>query len=121
MTKTRALLPNLSALGLGCLLLGALSGRTLANSDNGPGSESDQPLLRPTSVVSTSGNVQNAEALVADHQGYATLTMVQGGAAPMIILDYGRDVGGLPVFDVIAVTGTPKLQAIYSDAEVPAA
>ena len=74
-------------------------------------------MLRPISVVSTSGYVQNAEALVADHQGYATLTMVQGGAPPMIILDYGHDVGGLPVFDVSAVSGTPRLQAIYSEAK----
>jgi hypothetical protein len=37
-------------------------------------------------VVSTSGNVQNAQALVEGHGGYATLTMVQGGAPPMIIL-----------------------------------
>jgi hypothetical protein len=49
--------------------------------------------------------------------GGVTLTMVQGGAPPMIILDYRRDVGGLPVFDVSAVSGTPRLQAIYSEAK----
>jgi alpha-L-rhamnosidase len=35
----------------------------------------------------------------------------------MIILDYGRDVGGLPVFEVTNVSGTPKLQAFYSEAQ----
>ena len=37
--------------------------------------------------------------------------MTAGGAAPMVILDYGRDVGGIPVFEVSAVSGTPNLQA----------
>lgn len=78
--KTRSSFQNINALGLGCLLLGALSGHALAVSDDGQSHESRQSLLRPTSVVSTSGDVQNAEALVADHEGYATLTMVQGGA-----------------------------------------
>jgi alpha-L-rhamnosidase len=73
--------------------------------------------LRPIKVVSTTGNVSNAEALVADGQGYTSLTMVQGGTAPMIILDYGHDVGGLPVFEVTSVSGTPKLQAIYSESQ----
>jgi alpha-L-rhamnosidase len=74
-------------------------------------------LLLPLTVVSTTGNVQNADALVAGHGGVATLTMAAGGTAPMIILDYGRDVGGLPVFEVISVSGTPKLQAIYSESQ----
>src|SRR4051812_11150595 len=113
MMKKPQLLQNFSAFGLGCLLLGTLSGPVLADSDDGPGQECRKPLLRPLSVVSTSGNVQNAEALVADHQGYATLTMVQGGTAPMVILDYGRDVGGLPAFEVSSVSGTPRLKAIY--------
>jgi alpha-L-rhamnosidase len=75
------------------------------------------PLLRPVKVVSTSGNVQNADALVEGHSGYATLTMAAGGTAPMIILDYGRDVGGLPIFEVASVSGTPQLQAIYSESQ----
>ena len=74
-------------------------------------------IFRPVKVVSTTGNVRNAEALVAGHEGYATLTMEDGGTAPMVILDYGRDVGGLPVCEVSAVWGTPKLQAIYSEAQ----
>jgi alpha-L-rhamnosidase len=115
--KKRSLHQNFSALGIGCLLLGALNGRVLADSDVGPGPDSSEPLLRPVKVVSTTGNVSNAEALIEGHGGSATLTMVQGGAAPMIILDYGRDVGGLPVFEVTSVTGTPNLQAFYSEAQ----
>jgi hypothetical protein len=74
MIKTRSLLQNLNALGLGCLLLGALPGLTLADSDDGTGPESRQPLLRPISVVSASGNVQNAHALGgAGAQRHATI------------------------------------------------
>jgi Bacterial alpha-L-rhamnosidase C-terminal domain len=39
------------------------------------------------------------------------------GPAPMVILDYGRDVADLPVFEVSAVSGTPQLQAIYSESQ----
>src|SRR5260370_1107018 len=117
MIKKRSLLQNFRAIGIGCLLSGTLSGSALADSSEDSGSESREPLLRPIKVVSTSGNVTNAEALIEDHEGYATLTMVQGSPAPQIILDYGRDVGGLPVFDVAAVSETPKLQAIYSEAQ----
>lgn len=91
---------NFNTLGIGCLFSGALSSFALADSDENPGPHSREPLLRPIKVVSTTGNVSNAEALVADAQGYTSLTMVQGGTAPMIILDYGHDVGGLPVFEV---------------------
>jgi hypothetical protein len=82
MIRTRSLLQNSSVLGLGCLLLGALSGATLADSDDSPVLESRQPLVRPISVVSTSGNVQNAETLLAANGGYTTLTWGGQGAAP---------------------------------------
>src|SRR5271165_5180542 len=117
MIKKPQLLQNFSAFGLGCLLLGTLSGSALADPGKDSDSESSEPLLRPIKVVSTSGNVTNADALVEDHEGYATLTMVQGSPAPQIILDYGHDVGGLPVFEVTSISGTPKLQAICSEAQ----
>jgi alpha-L-rhamnosidase len=115
--KMRVLLEHLSSLGLGCLLLVTLSNSAAADSFEDWGPLSSEPLLRPVKVVSTSGNVQNAEALIEGHGGSATLTLVQGGPAPIIILDYGRDVGGAPFFDVSAVSGTPKLQASYSEAQ----
>ena len=82
--------------------------------DRGP--SANEPLLRPVKLVSVSGNVQNAEALIRGHGGSATLTMIEGGPTPTIVVDYGRDVGGLPVFEIETVTqGTPELQAIYSE------
>jgi hypothetical protein len=117
MLKKRSLLQTFSALGIGCLLLGALSSFAFADSDEGPGLQSREPQLRPLKVVSTSGHVTNAEALVAGHDGYATLSWGGVGPAPQVVLDYGREVGGLPVFDVTAVSGTPSLEAIYSEAQ----
>jgi alpha-L-rhamnosidase len=75
-------------------------------------------LVHPLRVESTSGQVTNAQALVAGHHGFATMTWGGTGSAPMIVLDYGRDVGGIPVFDVVSVSnGTPTLRAIYSEGE----
>src|SRR5258707_13606542 len=116
MIKKCPLLQSFGALGLGCLLLGAVSSQAFADSGEDSGSESREPLLRPIKVVSTSGNVTNAEALVEDHEGYATLTMAQGSTPPQTILDYGRDVAGLPAFDADAVHKPPKHQAVTSRA-----
>src|ERR1700740_3642708 len=103
------------AFAASCLLLLAVTPKpTLADSGNPDAAiESDgaepttfadgQKLMRPVRVESTSGQVSNAEALVAGHHGFATLTWGGVGSAPMIILDYGRDVGGIPVFDVVSV------------------
>jgi len=101
----------------GCVWLGALClsapAQAAADREDGP----NPPLLRPLKVVSTSGNVQNAEALVDGHGGYATLTWGGQGPAPMVILGYGRDVGGLPFFEVAGASGTPQLQALYSETQ----
>lgn len=68
----------------------------------------------PTAVVSTSGGVTGAQNLVCGASGTATLTMASGGATPSIVLDYGKITGGVPYFDVTAESGSPTLQAGYS-------
>ena len=73
------------------------------------------PNVTPVAVVSTSGNVTNAAALASGGSGSATLTMASGGTAPVIILDYGKDVGGFPYFTVAAESGSPVLRAAYSE------
>jgi hypothetical protein len=74
--------------------------------------------VRPVSIVSVSGDVTGAASLLSDHPGgTATLTMQPGGAAPVLLLDYGKDVGGLPYFDVTAASGNPDLHVSYSEAE----
>ncbi|WP_410643540.1 alpha-L-rhamnosidase C-terminal domain-containing protein [Amycolatopsis sp. lyj-346] len=73
------------------------------------------PNVTPVAVVSTSGNVTNAAALTSGGSGSAKLTMVPGGPAPRILLDYGKDVGGFPYFAVTAASGNPVLRAAYSE------
>ena len=51
-----------------------------------------------------SGAVTNAEGLVDPSKGPATLTYTAGGQPPVVVLDYGREVGGLPFFTASAVT-----------------
>ncbi|MBR8040250.1 hypothetical protein KDW85_17720 [Burkholderia cenocepacia] len=75
----------------------------------------DGELIRPVRVVSTAGNVANADALTTG--GSTTLTMASGGPSPTVTLDYGRVVGGLPVFQVSSVSGRPALQAVYAEAQ----
>lgn len=85
----------------------------------------------PVSVVSTSGAVEGARNLLCDGSssgsgsgggkgsvksgGTTTLTYVEGGAPPTILLDYGQEVGGLPYFTVSAASGSPTLKASYSE------
>jgi alpha-L-rhamnosidase len=71
----------------------------------------------PTAIVTTSGTVTGAQNLVCGGSGAATLTMTSGGATPAIVLDYGREVGGVPYFDVSAESGSPQLTAGYSEGE----
>ena len=70
--------------------------------------------VHPTAVQSTSGEVSNAQGLVTG-QGAATLTMTAGSPAPTIVLDYGKDIGGIPSFQIRSETGTPTLTASYSE------
>ncbi|WP_442574550.1 alpha-L-rhamnosidase C-terminal domain-containing protein [Microbacterium sp. F51-2R] len=66
-------------------------------------------------VVETSGNVQNAQALVKGGAGAATLTWDGTGQAPYIILDHGPVVGGLPYFNVDSSSGTVGVRTAYSE------
>ncbi len=73
------------------------------------------PAVCPTSVVTTSGTVTGARNLLCGGSGGATLTMTSGGATPTIVFDYGKEVGGLPYFTVSSESGSPTLQAGYSE------
>ena len=68
----------------------------------------------PVHIVRTSGTVSGARAL-AGGGGGATLTMRAGGPAPTIVVDYGRDVGGVPYFVVRSESGSPVLRSAYSE------
>ena len=70
---------------------------------------------KPVRINATSGDVTNAEGLVDPAKGPAKLTYTAGGRVPTIILDYGREVGGLPFFTATAVSdGGVTLRAAYT-------
>ena len=64
---------------------------------------------------STSGTVSGAATLLCGGSADATLTYVSGGTAPTIVYDYGKEVGGVPYFYVSSESGSPTLQAGYSE------
>src|SRR4051794_35793693 len=77
----------------------------------------DATTLKPVKVTAT-GNVTNPQALVTG-SGTTTLTNVAGQAPPILVLDYGKEVGGLPFFGVSAVTPTGTsvtMRSAYSEA-----
>jgi len=78
---------------------------------------STTPIARPVRVVSTSGQIENAAALITPKKGSSTkLTRTANDSIPTnIVLDYGIDVGGLPIFEVTAASGSPHLRASYSE------
>jgi alpha-L-rhamnosidase len=72
----------------------------------------------PTAVYSTSGTVSGASTLLCGGSADATLTYVSGGTAPTIVYDYGKEVGGVPYFYVSSESGSPTLQAGYSESSL---
>ena len=72
----------------------------------------------PTAVHSTSGTVTGAATLLCGGSADATLTYVSGGTAPTIVYDYGKEVGGVPYFYVSSESGSPTLQAGYSESSL---
>ncbi|HXQ60948.1 MAG TPA: alpha-L-rhamnosidase C-terminal domain-containing protein [Acidimicrobiales bacterium] len=72
--------------------------------------------ITPGRVITTSGSVSGARALTdpAGH-GDTTLTMTAGGGSPTIVVDYGKDIGGVPYFVVRSESGSPVLRSSYSE------
>ena len=73
------------------------------------------PDVHPVRIVSTAGSVSGAATLVGSGVGRATLTMTPGGRSPVMVVDYGQDVGGIPYFVVQSESGTPLLHSAYSE------
>lgn len=66
------------------------------------------------------GDVTNPQALVSG-RGVTTLTWTAGQPQPVVVLDYGKEVGGLPYFNVSAATPTSTAKSVtmlagYSEA-----
>ena len=76
--------------------------------------------VTPVRVTSTSGDVTNPQGLVDPSKGPTTLNWTAGTPAPIIVLDYGREVGGLPYFNVgsatpVAPATSVSLRSAYSE------
>ena len=72
-------------------------------------------VVRPVRVLQVVGDVTNPQALAHPGSGTATtLTYPPGATAPSLVLDYGKDVGGLGTFDVASTSGT-TIEATYSE------
>ena len=57
------------------------------------------PLQRPAAIVRTRGDVTGARALVTG-DGVARLRWRRDDPAPVVVLDFGKEVGGYPVYTV---------------------
>lgn len=73
-----------------------------------------KPLQRPVGIVRTAGDVINPEALVTG-EGVARLRHRAGGDRPVVVLDFGKEVGGYPVFTVSGFKRRTALRSSYSE------
>ncbi|WP_322047960.1 alpha-L-rhamnosidase C-terminal domain-containing protein [Paraburkholderia sp. J67] len=78
----------------------------------------DTGRVRAARIVSVSGDVTNAQALISG--GVTVLRYSAGGTAPVVVLEYAREVGGVPYFDVTAHTGAPTIAATFSESRANA-
>jgi hypothetical protein len=76
----------------------------------------DSSTVYPIAISSTTGDVEAAANLVR-HKGVTTLTMRPGEKEPVVLLDYGKDVGGKPFVQVAGTKGSPALRLSFSEAE----
>src|SRR6266545_5740005 len=62
--------------------------------------------VRPVSVVRTHGTVTNPGALTGQSSGSTTLTVPSGGSPAIVVVDFGKEVGGNPFATVSAASAT---------------
>lgn len=73
------------------------------------------PHIRPVAIAAVQGAVRDPLALTtATRSDATTLTYRLGGPPPSLLLDFGKDVGGYPTFDVTRTSGT-TIGATYSE------
>src|SRR2546421_263353 len=62
--------------------------------------------VRPVSVVRTHGSVTNPGALTGQSNGSTVLTVPSGGSPAIVVVDFGKEVGGNPFVTVSATSAT---------------
>lgn len=72
--------------------------------------------IQPVRIIATKGSVTDPGALATTStRDAATLTYPLGGKAPSVLLDFGKDVGGYPTFDISHTTSGTAIGATYSE------
>lgn len=71
-------------------------------------------LQRPVAIERRRGDVVGARALVTG-DGVARLSYKKGGRAPVVVLDFGKEVGGYPLFTVRDFRRETALRSSYSE------
>jgi hypothetical protein len=108
-----------------CVLLAGCSGGSAPTGAAAHGAPSDWqryvlgppgPDVAPVAVARTSGDVTGARSLLgAGGTGSTTLTLRPGGTPPVLVLDFGKDVGGVPWLDIRSSTGSPQVRTAFSE------
>ncbi|MFL6127003.1 alpha-L-rhamnosidase C-terminal domain-containing protein [Actinophytocola sp.] len=62
------------------------------------------------------GKVRHARSLVSGHGPDTTLTTTAGDTPASVLLDFGKDVGGVPFLDVREVSGGPTITLVTTEA-----
>jgi alpha-L-rhamnosidase len=77
-------------------------------------------VVYPAKVIDVRGDVTNPSALTdpTGRSGTTTLSVPRSGprVKTSLVLDYGKETGGWPEFDITQVSGSPELLAGYSEA-----
>ncbi len=81
-----------------------------------PGPSSDD--VKPVAITRFHGNVTNPEALLGGG-GTTTLTMAAGGPPAVIVLDYGKEVGGTPYINVAGSSPATNTVRISTSEALP--
>jgi hypothetical protein len=75
--------------------------------------------VRPVSVVRTHGSVTNPGALTGQSSGSTVLTVPSGGSPAVVVVDFGKEVGGNPFVTVSATSATSATLGVATSEALP--
>jgi hypothetical protein len=75
--------------------------------------------VRPASVVRTHGSVTNPGALTGQSGGSTVLTVPSGGSPAIVVVDFGKEVGGNPFVTVSASSASSATLGVATSEALP--
>ncbi len=75
--------------------------------------------VRPVGVVRTHGSVTNPGALTGQSGGSTVLTVPSGGSPAIVVVDFGKEVGGNPYVAVSAASATSATLGVATSEALP--